>query len=107
MDARAGSLWHKIAGEAVPRNSPRHGGGPLLCLAVVETSRVRGTAAVRTESSGRGQAPHVPGAAGGEGREHWRSSRELGGAGQGSQNRQPDDAKSLKYKYSLSDGKTV
>jgi len=71
--------------------------GPALVaalLAVVETSRVRGTAAVRTESSGRGQAPHVPGAAGGEGREHWRSSRELGGAGQGSQNRQPDDAKS-------------
>ena len=29
MDARAGSLWHKTAGEVIPRNSPRHGGGPL------------------------------------------------------------------------------
>ena len=28
MDARAGSLWHKTAGEAIPRNSPRHRGGP-------------------------------------------------------------------------------
>ena len=29
MDARAGSLWHKIAGEATPRNIPRHRGGPV------------------------------------------------------------------------------
>ena len=29
MDARAGSLWHMTAGVAIPRNSPRHGGGPL------------------------------------------------------------------------------
>ena len=29
MDARAGSLWHKIAGEAIPRNIPRHRGGPV------------------------------------------------------------------------------
>ena len=47
------------------------------------------------------------GAAGGEGREHRRISRELGWTWQGSQDRQPDDAKSLKYKYSLRDGKTV
>ena len=32
-DARAGSLWHKTAGVATPRNSPRHRGGPL-CLTV-------------------------------------------------------------------------
>ena len=25
LDARAGSLWHKIAGLATPKNSPRHG----------------------------------------------------------------------------------
>ena len=31
MDARAGSLWHKTAGEAIPRNIPRHRGGPV-CL---------------------------------------------------------------------------
>ena len=30
-NARVGSLWHKIAGEATPRNSPRHSGGPV-CL---------------------------------------------------------------------------
>ena len=29
MDARAGSLWHKIAGEAIPRSNPRHRGGPV------------------------------------------------------------------------------
>ena len=29
LDARAGSLWHKIAGEVIPRNNPRHRGGPL------------------------------------------------------------------------------
>ena len=33
MDARAGSLWHKIAVKATPRNSPRHRGGPV-CLSV-------------------------------------------------------------------------
>ena len=27
---RAGSLWHKIKGEATPRNSPRHRGGRSL-----------------------------------------------------------------------------
>ena len=26
-----GSLWHKIAGEAIPRSNPRHRGGPLWC----------------------------------------------------------------------------
>ena len=25
----AGSLWHKIAGEAIPRSNPRHRGGPV------------------------------------------------------------------------------
>ena len=29
MDARAGSLWHKRAGVAIPRTTPRHRGGPL------------------------------------------------------------------------------
>ena len=29
MDARAGSLWHKRAGVAIPRSTPRHRGGPL------------------------------------------------------------------------------
>ena len=29
MDARAGSLWHKIFGETIPRSNPRHRGGPL------------------------------------------------------------------------------
>ena len=29
MDARAGSLCHKTAGVATPRNSPRHLGGPV------------------------------------------------------------------------------
>ena len=32
LDARAGSLWHKTAGEAIPRNSPRHGGGPVCMV---------------------------------------------------------------------------
>ena len=40
MDARAGSLWHKTAGEAIPRNSPRHRGGPLLCLVVLVAAQV-------------------------------------------------------------------
>ena len=29
LDARAGSLWRKTSGEANPRNSPRHRGGPV------------------------------------------------------------------------------
>ena len=29
MDARAGSLWHKTAGEAIPQINPRHRGGPV------------------------------------------------------------------------------
>ena len=29
LDARAGSLWHKTDGEAIPRNSPRHRGGSV------------------------------------------------------------------------------
>ena len=29
LDARAGSLWQKTAGEAIPRNIPRHRGGPV------------------------------------------------------------------------------
>ena len=28
LDARSGSLWHKIAGVLTPRNSPRHRVGP-------------------------------------------------------------------------------
>ena len=35
MDAQAGFLWHKTAGESIPRNSPRHRGGPV-CLSVGE-----------------------------------------------------------------------
>ena len=37
MDARAGSLWHKTAGEVIPRNNPRHGGGPVWCISVTIT----------------------------------------------------------------------
>ena len=29
LDARAGSLWPKTAGEAIPQNNPRYRGGPL------------------------------------------------------------------------------
>ena len=38
MDARAGSLWHKTAGEAIPRINPRHLGGPVW---VREIERLR------------------------------------------------------------------
>ena len=38
MDARAGSLWHKIACVVTPQNSPRHRGGQP-CL---EGVRVQG-----------------------------------------------------------------
>ena len=31
----AGSLWNKIAGEAIPRNNPRHRGGPVWIISKI------------------------------------------------------------------------
>ena len=38
MDARAGSLWHKRAGGAIPRSTPRHRGGPLCSGEAIATT---------------------------------------------------------------------
>ena len=40
MDAQAGSIWHKIAGVATPRKSPRHGGGQP-CLGLIKVTEVQ------------------------------------------------------------------
>ena len=38
MDARAGTLWHKTAGEAIPWSSPRDRGGPVWLGVIYEQS---------------------------------------------------------------------